>query len=230
MAKGNSRTEISDAILNGIEKAASTWADMSDAWLWVAPEHYVSSVIAQTLHKQLDKTFVCLEWSTQLTIQDARGQPKRGRPHMRTSGTKRFDIVTFYCSGDRKPRAAIEVKHRITASLDRALGGDFERLAIAVSETSSGSSLSYACLALYIEVGDPIRKYKSLEERVERRQKEIFDWAKSRVRSSPKWNGLIKVDCKIGKTKIGKEQEGAYCAMVLELTCPKKRIAPVADR
>jgi len=221
MARGNSRGEISAAIIQGIEMAACSWDRMSGEWLWAAPEHYVSSVVAQSLHEQLDKTWVCLEWSTQLTMQDARGQPKRGRPHMRTSGTKRFDIVAFYSSGTCKPRAAIEVKHRITASLDRALGGDFERLAIAISETNSGSSLSYGCLALYLEVADPVRKYLTSTDRVEQRQKEILAWAKRRALNDPKRKNLIQVRCATGDVKAFKG--GAYCAMVLELTCPKKR-------
>ena len=220
MPRGDSRSAISAAVLDGISQAAKIWDSMSGEWLWQAPEYFVTTSIAQKLHARLRSTYVCLEWSTKQTLADSRSQPRRGRPHANLSGSKRFDIVAFYSSGAGRPRAAIEVKHRFIAE-EATLDKDFNRLANAISERANGSSLGYGCLAVYLEVGSPKRGNKTSEEKLLERVSKIERWAKLKIAENPRWADSIRVTKNVGKPVV--KDDGAYCGLVIELSHPQSR-------
>ena len=191
---------------------------MSGEWLWEAPEYFTSSVVAQNIHKNCKSTYVCLEWNIGVTLQDARSAPKRGRPHKSLSGAKRFDLVLFYGSTGR-PRAVVEVKHRLINN-DITLSKDFDRLRRAVGEVNLGSSLSLGCLVVYLECGVPQRRDACSKDRIERKQRELGDWAKGRLSG-----GSDGVELKVRLGEVVYDENGAYGAVIVSLFNPKKRVS-----
>jgi hypothetical protein len=224
MPKGDSRDAIASAVTTGIMKAASSWESMSGEALSHAPEYYTSAVIAQTLSKSLEKSWICLEWGTALTLREARHVPKRGRPRTRLDGSKRFDLVVFY--QDSRPRSVIEVKHLISNGVKnrfnkQGLHSDFSRVAHAVAERSSAkSSLAQGCLAIYLECGETTRRDGSAKERIVRWMDELETWARENISNFANHRPLVFTHRRVKETEGA---GGAYGAFVIDLRVPKRR-------
>lgn len=175
------RQDIVDAVQEGILEASALWSRMTGEWLWVAPEHFVSNLVAQRIYKVLsDRTggWVALEWQVRRTLEDALTKPLRGRPHGRLRKNGRSDIVVFRKDG--LPRGAVEIKHRYN-SFASTLESDIERLIQVVRTRGDGSTVPLGIMGLYLEVGDPERRYGDARDRWLKTSKRIVQEAKKHL-------------------------------------------------
>ncbi len=224
MPRTDAQASIVRHALAGVYCAAEEWEEMSGEWLWTAPEYFTSTVVAQHLSRNLENSWITLEWGTKGTLAAARSVPKPGRAHKSLDGSKRFDLVVFYGSSER-PRAAIEVKTRV-ATFETSLAKDFDRLLTSVSEVHRGSCLSLGLQLVYLESGPIGRGKKTPIMQVESWSNEIQHLAKKRFDTVRHRHPSVSLEMTRGQVKHPENPNaGAFMAMAISLANARPRSA-----
>jgi len=152
--------DLEKAICAAVKKAHRRYVEITDNWLFHAPEHFLQNFIFNSL----GKTHWVYAEATRRKIANGCGRPPRGRPPNRK--TYRYDLVVWHkTTYTRDPlRAVIEVKR--AWRLDGGLKKDAERIKSALKGSQRAKS---GYLVVYTEV----QNSKGVEALV----KTLKDWA-----------------------------------------------------
>lgn len=168
---------VVDATLKAITEAHRHYEKMSEAWLWEAPEYFLTTSIAKEVQRVPGPSFITLESSTEDTIDDARKAPReRGRPKKIRNG--RFDIVLWW--GKRQPRGVIEVKNQPWHY--GLLEKDVVRIQDLLRTEKGITTIKFGAIAFYLslESGPRKRGSKKVEDRIKRLDEHVRATASNR--------------------------------------------------
>jgi hypothetical protein len=192
-----------EALINGGEKAARDFAEVSgEEWFDEAPE-YVLTTYAGVGLKKLENGFALFEVGVDRTRAEA-GATRKGAPRKGERRNGRIDIVSYWSDG--RPRGAIEVKSPIFHAEKRRLKPDFEELCHALA-VDRCTSLQFCAFLFYASVSEPERKHKNADHKLRSLLERVHGIS-------------IEVACKIGeiaailkpgKIHTDKVDGGAWC-------------------
>ena len=145
MSKQTSMSSIVEAILNGYEEAHSLYEDMSGGqWLWQAPEYFITSTVAKSIHSIPGNKYITLENSVIRGIQDA-GARGRGKLPADIRANGRSDITLWWANG--KPRAVIELKNQLFSK--EQFEKDIKRIRSILKLNKNKHSYQFGAFAFY---------------------------------------------------------------------------------
>ncbi|WP_027360760.1 hypothetical protein [Desulforegula conservatrix] len=145
MKKGRiSKSEIVSACQSGIVSAHQQYLNMSEYWLWSAPEYFITSAIAQSLMSVNGNKYVTLENKAYDALYDANALGK-GKLHSDIRSNGRFDILLWWAKG--QPRAVIEVKNRVTNITQYE--ADIKRIKTVLNRKSIDSSIEFGLFSFF---------------------------------------------------------------------------------
>lgn len=181
MSRGDPTSAIPNLVLKGIDRAFKTYLKWTfgDSWLSEAPEHFVTSEVAQHLFANLKHPYLNLEYSVKDALKDA-GSKRRGRPRKTQRSRGRFDILLSRASGD--PWCAIELKSPIWFATQ--LLSDIRRLRDVVGHRIHDATISCGALGFYADKGRPQRKHATAKASLESLRNSVTDLVRDELRGS----------------------------------------------
>jgi hypothetical protein len=202
MTKSSSKQlkkRIADAVILGMREASAQYRSMTGNGLKDAPEYFVTTCIAQELHKEFYKakkeSGVLLEHPVKSGLTDA-GSKKPGNRAKDERSDGRFDILL---TADEHCWCAIEVKnaHTWAASIS-----DMKRLRRVLLHFLHKSKISCGAIAIYVPRGETGRA--NIEQRIQDQADKQF-----------KRGDLFEFDTDLVADKKGDEKGGTlYCLWV----------------
>lgn len=164
--------EIVEAVLKGYENAQSEYENMSGGWwLWRAPEHFITTIIAAQLHNLNRQNHITLEHGSTDTLRAA-GAKSRGRLSKNVREKGKVDILYWW--GNDTPRAVIEVKNQIYSK--EQYTKDINRIGAFLARNNGTSSLQFGIFSFHESAADG--KNKSAKDKVSSRISGVFEHSK----------------------------------------------------
>ncbi|MBL0569190.1 hypothetical protein JD505_07860 [Aeromonas hydrophila] len=166
---------VVSACIEGIANAQNQYVSMSGGdWVYWAPEYFITSSIAQSLHNASGKKYITIENGAYDALYYA-GAIGQGRLHRDIRPSGRFDLLLWWAKGH--PRAVIEVKNRV---FNRSqYESDLKRIVAVISRKKDNSTMEFGAFAFYSATGDSPKK--SSRNILEQRKKIIENNAKKIV-------------------------------------------------
>lgn len=160
---------VISAVLNGYVLAQQQYDYMTGGWwLWKAPEYFITSCIAQSLHAMEGPKYITLEHGSKSALEDA-GAKRKGKlaKDLRASG--KVDILFWW--GSELPRAIIEVKNQVYATVQYEK--DIKRIKAFLKCNTDESSFQFGIFSFYQSASDGSRK--PAQQKVKDRVESIFN-------------------------------------------------------
>lgn len=136
---------VVSACIEGITNAQNQYVSMSGGdWVYWAPEYFITSSIAQSLHNASGKKYITIENGAYDALYYA-GAVGQGRLHRDIRPSGRFDLLLWWAKGH--PRAVIEVKNRVFNKSQYE--SDLKRIAAVISRKKDSSTMEFGVFAFY---------------------------------------------------------------------------------
>jgi len=171
--------------LEGIARAQHDYKTLSGGyWLWMAPEHFVTSCIAREIRNVGCHTYyLTLESGVRDTTYAGGRRSGRSPSALRLNG--KFDIVLWW--GNNHPRAVIEVTKQVTGF--STIRSDVARICTVLSQPPPPSTFQCGLVVFYASkylegrpndvesrLKDRLEKMKSTTEKFANNQDLHLDW------------------------------------------------------
>lgn len=147
-------SKVVKATLDGFKEAQRSYEKWSDgSWLWEAPEHLISSIVAKNIAVLEGSKYVTLEHGATSALENA-GAKGKGRLHKNIREKGKVDILFWW--GDGSPRAVIEIKNQIYGR--EQYEKDIKRISAFLDRKNEESSLQFGLFAFYESADEGKRK------------------------------------------------------------------------
>lgn len=163
---------VVSACLEGITNAQNQYVSMSGGdWVYWAPEYFITSSIAQSLHNTSGRKYITIENGAYDALYCA-GAVGQGRLHRDIRPSGRFDLLLWWAK--RHPRAVIEVKNRVYNRSQYE--SDLKRIVAVINRKKDNSTMEFGIFAFYSATGNSSKK--SSRDILEKRKENIENNAK----------------------------------------------------
>lgn len=193
-----STKSIIDACNAGVERAYNTYLAMTgNCWLWLAPEYFITTMIALELNSLAGSKYVTMEHSAYdvLSNSEAIG---RGKLHREIRANGRIDILLWW--GSKRPRAIIEVKNRIYNK--NQYTADIKRIKNMLNRKADSSSLRFGIFSFYTE--SKYSEIGSAKVRLDKRLNTIESNIKEIIGED--------FSCKLYSMPVHSDDDNSWCA------------------
>ncbi len=146
MAGQMAKDDVIKACLQGVKNAQVQYVDMAGEWISWGPEYFITTHIAQALHKATGSKFVTVENGARNAL-EAANATGRGRLHRDIRSEGRFDLLLW--RANESPRAVIEVKNWVVSKSQYE--PDLKRILEVLGRKSAANSISFGLFAFYTD-------------------------------------------------------------------------------
>ncbi|MEI6893134.1 MAG: hypothetical protein V5789_00560 [Colwellia sp.] len=158
-----SKSSVVEECVNGVIAAQNQYCEISGGdWVCWAPEYFITSCIAQTLHSAKGSKFVTIENGAYDALEYA-GAVGKGRLHKDIRVGGRFDLLLWWAKGD--PRAIIEVKNRVFNKTQYE--SDLKRITAVLNRKRNDSTMEFGAFVFYTATDDSSKSASAiLDQRI----------------------------------------------------------------
>ncbi|MGR5240804.1 hypothetical protein ACPV36_07920 [Photobacterium damselae] len=145
-----SKSVIIERCVKGVVSAQNQYEAMSGGnWVCWAPEYFITSCLAQSLHQIQGGKYVTIE-SGAYDALDYAGAIGKGKLHRDIRSNGRFDLLLWWAKGE--PRAVIEVKNKVYTKTQYE--ADLRRITAVLKRKKQDSTMEFGALAFYSATDD----------------------------------------------------------------------------